>query len=179
VNMRMKVQWSAISMQNPSHAGSATEKLFISGQSSQSIRRRLKKTAEEDSLMMPGKFSQRSRNRERNKKVRNRKQLALLPVQPHAGFMILTARAIAVATGFWSPFKASAIWALNNHFACIRRSACQYRIDCLPLRRQKAVSVCLLKCLLILQQKIRKPDHFSMKLRRIRLTRLLTSLARF
>ena len=151
MNVRVKVQLAAVGMQNASHAGSATEELFISGQSSQSIRRRIKKTTEEYSLMAPCQFPQRCRNRERYQKVGNRQQLVLLPVEPYRGFVILATWAVPVSAGFRAPFKAPAVWALYNHFASIWRSTCKYCIDCLPLRRQKTVRVCLLEWLFVLQ----------------------------
>ena len=101
--------------------------------------------SEEDSLMMPCQFPQRSRNRKGYQKVRNRQQLILLPVEPYRGFVILATRAVTVSAGLRAPFKAPAVRALNNHFASFGSSTCKYCIDCLPLRRQKMVPVCLLE----------------------------------
>jgi hypothetical protein len=128
---------------------------------------------------MPGQFSQCSRNRKGDQKILNRQQLVLLPVESHTGFMILTSRAVAITAGLGSPFKASAIRALHNYFAGIRRSTGKNCADRPPLRSQQAVSVYLLKWLFILLQKIGKLYHFSTKLKRMRLTRLLTSFTRF
>jgi hypothetical protein len=129
MDMRVITQAPVMSMQHCGHTDVGTEILGVQAEVLQRAGSACKKEFINEGLVIPGQESELIGERKGCHEVLYWKELFLLAIQPERGFMVLALWAAAMPTGTGLQHSMTAVAALHEQLADIRRPSSADRID--------------------------------------------------
>jgi len=147
--VRVVIQLACVGMQHTDHTDLTAEMLVVAAEVFQDPGGGGDQQVVEGPLVMPGQRAQLCRQGEGHHKVLHRQQLAALPRQPLAGFVVLALGTAAVPAGARAEQGMGAAVAVPQHLAGGSGATALDGVHRAPLFRQQAGAVLLQQSTLI------------------------------